>query len=109
VSAWTDYLEHQIKGPVLRSGESFYPSVHAALEAMDWLEQHRYVVLGFDGLDTDGWSVRARLDRIADFSTDLPESWPARVERTIAASRQTLAEWIDVQFVDLVVDEPPDR
>lgn len=108
MTAWDDYLKQGIEGLVLKSGSSCYPSVGAALSALDWLEAHNCVVLGFEGFSTDGHTLRPRLDRIADFSEELPAPWRDRVRKSIAASRTILAQWDDVQFVDLVVDEPAD-
>jgi hypothetical protein len=108
MSAWSDHLEHDVQGLVLRSGANLYPGVATAMIALDWLEAHNVVVLGCDGLDTDGRHIRPRLDRIADFSRDLPVEWAERVRLTISAARSTLANWNDVQFVDLVVDEAED-
>jgi hypothetical protein len=108
MSAWSDHLEHEVQGLVLRSGTNLYPGVATAIAALDWLEAHNAVVLGFDGLDTDGRHIRPRLDRIADFSRDLPADWTERVRLTISAARSTLGTWNDVQFVDLVVDEAED-
>ena len=108
MSAWSDHLEHDVQGLVLRSGTDLYPSVATAIAELEWLELHNTVVLGFDGLDTDGRYIRPRLDRIADFSRDLPDEWTERVRLTINAARSTLTDWDDVQFVDLVVDEAED-
>lgn len=109
MSAWSEHLDHEVKGLVLRTGSgALYPSVGAAIAALDWLEAHNAVVLGFDGFDTDGRYLRPRLDRIADFSQDLPADWTERVRLTISAARSTLAAWNDLQFVDLVVDESED-
>jgi len=108
MSAWSDHLERDVQGLVLRSSTKLYPSVATAIAELDWLEAHNAVVLGFDGLDTDGRYIRPRLDRIADFSMDLPADWSERVRLTIGAARSTLAAWNDVQFVDLVVDEVED-
>lgn len=105
MSAWTNHLEREVQGLVLRSGTTLYPSVTTAIDALEWLEAHNAVVLGFDGFDTDGRHLLVRLDRIADFSLDLPADWSERVRQTIRAARFTLAEWNDVQFVDLVIDE----
>jgi hypothetical protein len=68
LSAWDDHLRGGLKGLVLKAQGSHYPGVAAAIESLDWLAAHSCVVLGFDGLDTDGRHIRPRLDRIADLS-----------------------------------------
>jgi hypothetical protein len=105
---WDLYLR-ELPEIVLRSHGRLYPSVSAALKAIDWVESHSLVILGFDGLDTDGERIRPRLDRIADFSRD-PEptaiegTWDEQVAASCASARATLTRWLgDVQFVDLSV------
>ena len=103
---WDQHLRTGIQGLVLKSGDSFYPGINAAVEALDWLAQHSCVVLGFDGLDTDGTYIYPRLDYIADFG-EIGGSWSERAEASITESRRVLADWTgEVQFVDLAVVEP---
>jgi hypothetical protein len=57
---WNAYLA-ELPDIVMRSHGRLYPSVSAALTAIDWVECHSLVVLGFDGLDTDGEWIRPQL------------------------------------------------
>ncbi len=114
---WDSYLG-ELLGSVPRYHGQLYPSVSAALTAIDWIESRSLVVLGFDGFDVDGESILPRLDRIADFSTGphpiaIEGNWEQRVEGSCRAAKATLQQWLgDVQLVDLVVvsaDEDPGR
>lgn len=112
--SWEAHLR-DLPGIVLRSADTLYPSVAAALDALDWLESRSYVLLGFDGIDTDGQYIRPRLDAIADFSTPanpvaITSPWGERVRESAAAGRGVLNEWLGkVQFVDLVVQGPDEQ
>ncbi len=111
-SAWTathvafhEYLA-AAEGLALRSGPDIYPGVQLALDALAWMEERSVMVLGFDGLDTDGQWIRPRLDKIADFSPLLDERGERndRVRRSLDESHGVLTEWLgEVQFVDLVI------
>jgi hypothetical protein len=93
-------------GLALRSGPDLYPGVQLALDALPWLEERSIVVLGCDGLDTDGQWIRPRLDRIADFSglLDKHSEWRDRVRLSLHEARRLLTEWLgDVQFVDFAL------
>lgn len=102
---WREYLE-ALEGTMLRSRGALYLSIPVALDALPWLAEHSYVVLGFDGIDTDGQRLLPRLDYIADFG-DIPGARSERVQRSIAMSHETLSAWLGrVHFVDLVVEPP---
>jgi hypothetical protein len=108
MTAWDDYLRTQLPGLVLRSHDNYYPSVSAAIQALDWLAAHSHVVVGFEGLDTDGRNILPSLEWITDFSSISElESRQERVDQSISASRRLLQAWLgQVQFVDLIVEEP---
>lgn len=111
---WEEQLR-DLPGIVLRSDNKVYPSVSAALEAINWLESNSYIVLGIDGLGFDGQAIHTRFDAIADSLPIKPMaitgSWDERVRTTAEAARETLTHWLGrVQFVDLVVRAPlPDQ
>jgi hypothetical protein len=111
-SAWTptDVAFHNFllaaDGLALRSGHDLYPSVQLALNALPWLEEHSVLVLGFDGLNTDGQWIHPSMDHIADFSSLLEEDkkWKDQVRRSLEHSHRVLSEWLgNVQFIDFAI------
>jgi hypothetical protein len=102
-SAWDSYISETVKGPVLCSAGKHYPSVQTALECLDWIESHRLVIVGFDGLNLVANRIRPSLDHIADFSSN-EGPWDTRVAVSVAASRDLLTKWVgEIQFVDFTV------
>lgn len=102
---WDTFLRSEVDGLVLFSGKAFYPSVRAMLDALEEVSSRGYVILGLEGLNTDGVHVTPSLDHIADFSS-IHGTRGDRAERSIVAARSLLEQWLGgVQFVDVTVED----
>lgn len=92
-------------GLILKSGPNWYPSVRTLSDALTDLARAGHVILGLEGVNTDGMSVVPSLAHIADFSS-IEGSRSERVGCSTSATRQLLAEWMGtVQFVAVSVDD----
>lgn len=102
---WETFLQTELEGLILCSGTIRYPSVRAMYEGLDKLAVHGMVVIGLEGLNTDGIRVLPSLGHIADLSS-IQGPWHERVKQSVSAARTLLARWEgDVQFVDVSVDD----
>ena len=97
-------LIEEVPGLYLLSTPSgWYVGIGQAEAAAAWLEGHDVRVVGFEGLRTDGRSLLASVDHIADFSAAPGrESDGAPTE----VMGQILRAWAtEVEFVEIVVAE----
>ena len=105
MTRWDTYLLSEFVGPILCSAGNRYPSVRACLRALDEFEAKDFVIVGMEGLATDGVHIIPSVDHIADFSSISGERHE-RLSRSIDAARSLLRGWQGViDYVDVSVDE----
>lgn len=105
VIRWDDFVASELGGLALCSNGHRYPGVGALHDALDRIAEHDFVIIGLEGLNTDGVHISASLAHIADFSS-IEGTRSERVRDSIEESRLLLERWLgNVQFVDATVDD----
>ena len=100
-----DELIHGFDGLRLLSGNAVYIGIGSATDAVEWFRQRSMVILGMEGLTTDGRALQALLEYIADFS-DVSGSPNERIAASAEAAVRILREWSrGPEFVNFVVEE----
>jgi hypothetical protein len=95
----------RLDGPILLSHDEVFFGASIATNALEVFRQMGCVVLGFEGVTTDGKSIRPNLDYICDLST-IRGSWAERVDRSVQRAAEVLAEWGDgAQFIVFVLQD----
>lgn len=92
-----------LAGPFLVSGDAVYVGRGCLEEAIDFSAANDLVIVGMEGVTTDGASVSPMLDFIAEFG-DIDGDWRERVRAAHAAARLTARRWAEhggFQFVAL--------
>jgi hypothetical protein len=104
-SGWEAFLSSEMQGILLCSGRNRYPSLGALADALAEFPSRGFVILGIEGLATDGVNLMPSLEHIADFSS-IEGTRAERVARSVAAARSLLDRWRgQVPFVDVAVDD----
>ena len=101
-------LAEVISGPLMLWSNEVFVGREAASEAIELFRSRGYVILGFEGFNTDGVILAPQMDFIADFSS-IDGTWSERVERSADAAVVVLANWHSwPQFVTFVIAQQDD-
>ncbi len=106
VKQFADLLAKEGRGLSLRSGDKVLVGIGFAEEAVLWFKHRGAIILGFEGFRTDGASLYALLEYIADFSAirGAPEE---RVGRCADAALMVLRKWDHgPEFVEFILTAP---
>jgi hypothetical protein len=91
----------------LLSASSAYVGIGHANTVAEWLCGHGLVILGLEGLVSDGVQIKPLTEYVADFS-ELSGSLENRLEESKRAALAVLEDWKHgPQFVDIIVDDRP--
>jgi hypothetical protein len=94
-----------LAGPFLLSGDSVYIGRSCLPEAIEFCAANDLVILGMEGVTTDGSAVVPAMDFIADLG-EIDGDWGERVRSSQAEAQQIAQGWASLsgfEFVELVV------
>jgi hypothetical protein len=96
-------LTEELDGLRLMSRSAIYIGIGAAATAVELFRRRSLVIVGLEGVRTDGIVIQALDQYIADFS-ELKGSWEEQVEGSAAAALRVLRDWHDgPEFVDFTL------
>jgi hypothetical protein len=97
-------LASVISGPLMLWSNEVFVGREVASQAIELFRSRGYVILGFEGFNTDGVYRVPQEEFIADFSS-IDGTWSERVERSADAAVLVMSKWhAGPQFVTFVVD-----
>jgi hypothetical protein len=97
-------MPSSLAGPFLVSGNTVYVGRGCLEEAIDFCVENNLVIIGMEGVTTDGSSVIPTLDFIADFG-EISGDWNERVRVAHAAARLTTDQWVELRGFEFVALE----
>lgn len=102
MKSWSNEFVRNFKGLVLLSNGNVYIGIGSIATALTWMRDANVVVLGMEGVTTDGDTVQSLTECIADFS-EISGEWTERVRRSHDAALITATAWRGTaQFVEVV-------
>ena len=95
------HLPPAVSGPVLVSGSSVYVGRGCLEQAIEFCRSNGLVIVGMEGVKTDGSAIMPTMEFIADLS-EIDGQWQERVVASSDAASLIAAQWSGLTGFDFV-------